>query len=383
MRCSLAQRAFVLSLLSSAAVAASGGTDAAPMVRGYTLTGEVLLYPTTDQHLPAGWSIRTQSPSRSIKLNGLSEGIFEGKQMHSMYSQALPTEGGQVMVADESGNAINLGDIQLSFVGEDWYLRGMSNEMSGKPVFEVSPSSRQIVDREDGSIAFVGEIELSNEALSDLGVSSNESHVVGNMVILATPFVTPAKPVVPNPLAPAAPVGPDVVVSTIGSTITRNGTVGGISAYSMTTVSCNIGDQDAIWIDCSSGPTCNKHPVIGQELYRLQTTAAGYKQLRQIGMSWLKHGFCAADAPNCTNLGPGSTYTPNGSCDWLGPFATDTYDASLNGSQSNLGPRSDIQPWTGVNTYPYPNPPSPWTSCTGAPGGQSSICRRTQVRDTD
>ncbi|MEO6711350.1 MAG: hypothetical protein ABI054_02585 [Planctomycetota bacterium] len=369
-------------MLSSTALAFAGGADAV-VVRGYTLSGEVMLYPAEDQQLPAGWSILSQSPSRSIKLSGLSEGIFEGKTMHSMYSQALPTVGGQALVADEAGNSFGLGDMQVSFVGKDWVLRSMSSELSGKPIFEISPTSRQMIEREDGSIAFVGEVDLSNEALADLGVSTTAEHVIGNMVLLATPFVTPAAPFVANPLPAAAAIGPDVVVSTIGSSITRNGTVGGISAYSMTTVSCNIGDQDAIWIDCFSGPNCNKHPVIGQQIYRLQTNPAGYTQLRQIGMSWLKHGFCAADAPNCTNLVPGSTYTPNGSCDWLGPFATDTYDASLNGQQSNLGPRSDIQPWTGAYTYPFPVPPAPWNTCATAPVGQASICRRTQVHDDD
>ena len=382
MRRSPAKRALALCVFSSVALA-NNGSDTAPVVRGYTLSGEVMMYSVADQHLPAGWSIQTQTPSRTVKLRGLSEGIFEGKKMHSMFSQALPTEGGQVLVADEAGNSISLGDMQVSFVGNDWYLRALSSEMSGKPIFEISQGSRQIIDRDDGSIAFVGEVELSNEALSDLGVSSSEAHVIGNMVLLATPFVTPPKTLVPNPLPAAVASGPDVVVSTVGGSIVRNGSVGGISAYSMTTVSCNIGDTDAIWIDCNSGPTCNKHPVIGQQIYRLQTTPQGYKQLRQVGMSWLKHGFCAADAPSCTNLVPGSTYTPNGSCDWLGPFATDTYDSSLNGQQSNLGPRSDIQAWTGAYTYPYPNPSAPWNSCATAPGGQSSICRRTQVHDND
>jgi hypothetical protein len=60
--------------------------------------------------------------------------------------------------------------------------------------------------------------------------------------------------------------------------------------------------------------------VIGQQMYRLKTVA-GSTRFEQIGMSWLKHGFCAADAPSCS----GGTYTPNPSCDWLGLFATDTY----------------------------------------------------------
>ena len=374
--------ALTLCALSSAAFA--GGTDAPAIVRGYTLTGEVMLYAPLDQHLPAGWTVACDSKARSLTLHGLSEGVLEQGKLRSMFSQALPTEGGQLVVQDEAGNAIGLGDLQVSFVGNDWYLRSMSSEMTGKPVFEIAPESRQVVEREDGSIAFVGEVNLSNWALAELGVQSSEQHFIGNLVLLASPFVGPPSAYVPNPTPlPVAPLIPDVIVSTVGGQITLDGRVGGISAYSMTTVSCNIGNTDAIWITCGGGPTCNKHPVIGQQIYRLQTTAQGYKKLRQIGMSWLKHGFCAADAPSCTNLVPGSVYTPNGSCDWLGPFATDTYGAGLNGDQSNLGPRSNVNPWTGAYNYPYPNPPSPWATCGTAPGGGGPICRRTQVHEND
>jgi hypothetical protein len=141
---------------------------------------------------------------------------------------------------------------------------------------------------------------------------------------------------------------PDVIVSTVGPTITRYGTNGGITGYAVTTVSCNIGTADAIWIrDTSPG---NRHPVIGQEIYRLWNG-----KFEQIGQSWLKHGFCAADAPNCLNLArlPNPVYRSNASCDWLGLYATDTYSASLNGSQSNLGPRSEVNATTGAYPYPY------------------------------
>lgn len=137
--------------------------------------------------------------------------------------------------------------------------------------------------------------------------------------------------------------GPDVIVHNIGSALTLYGTIGGVSAYAMTTVSCNLGEQDAIWIDCLSGPQCNQHPVIVQNMYRLKGG-----RFEQIGLAWLKHGWCAADAPSC-----GSPYEPNGSCDWLGTHATDTYGASLNADQQDLGPRSEVNAWTGVFPYPY------------------------------
>lgn len=151
---------------------------------------------------------------------------------------------------------------------------------------------------------------------------------------------------------PAIAIGPDVVVSTIGPTLTRYGTTNGVTGYSATTVSCNIGDANAIWIDSTdlNNPNRNKHPVIGQQLYRLHNG-----KFEQIGMSWLKHGFCAADAPHCTNLAqrPNPAYVPNNSCDWLGLYATDTYSAGLNGAQNTLGPRSEINAATGAYPYPY------------------------------
>ncbi len=137
--------------------------------------------------------------------------------------------------------------------------------------------------------------------------------------------------------------GPDVIVHNIGSALSLYGTIGGVSAYAMTTVSCNLGEDNAIWIDCLSGPLCNQHPVIVQNMYRLKSG-----RFEQIGLAWLKHGWCAADAPSC-----GSPYEPVGSCDWLGTHATDTYGAGLNADQQDLGPRSEVNAWTGVFPYPY------------------------------
>ncbi len=168
------------------------------------------------------------------------------------------------------------------------------------------------------------------------------------------------------PPSPAPPVstGVDVVTSGIGSGsgsapfgdasgtgATKNGSVGSTTAFSVGTISCNIGNQIAIWIrDTAPG---NRHPVIGTQIYRF-STVNGAGQINMLGLNWLKHGFCALDASNCSQLtSPNGTLASNGSCDWLGPFATDTYTASLNGAQANLGPRSEINPWTGAYPYPY------------------------------
>jgi hypothetical protein len=159
---------------------------------------------------------------------------------------------------------------------------------------------------------------------------------------------------------------PDVVVSTVGNEFTKYGTVGSITGYAVTTVSCNVGTHEAIWISDGNplNPLRAQHPVIGSSAYRLKGG-----RFEQIGISWLKHGFCAADAPNC-----GSPYTPNDSCNWLGRFATDTYGADLNADQANLGPRSEVNAWTGQYPYPYI---LAWQQ-TG-----NAIYKRLQIRNSD
>ncbi|NOT02485.1 MAG: hypothetical protein HOP29_17910 [Phycisphaerales bacterium] len=140
--------------------------------------------------------------------------------------------------------------------------------------------------------------------------------------------------------------GPDVIVSTVGGAFSENGAVGTLSGYSMETTSCNIGTLRAIWIECTGGSQCNQHPVIAQNLYRLRTVA-GSTRFEQLGMSWVKHGFCAADSTLCGNC------ASEPSCDWLGLQCSDTYSSFLNGSQPGLGPRSEINAYTGVFAYPY------------------------------
>lgn len=176
---------------------------------------------------------------------------------------------------------------------------------------------------------------------------------------------------------------PDVIVSSVGSRggsgIDNYGTYldpsGAISSYAFASDSCNIGNAPAIWINETSSSSgqpwaySNQHPVIGGAAYRIFNG-----RLEQIGMSWLKHGFCAADScgtvggvTGCTNI-PGVVGTPascstdygnspypggTSGCDWLGyARATDTYSAGLNGAQGSLGPRSEVNPWSGV--YPHP-----------------------------
>src|SRR6185503_15642194 len=87
-----------------------------------------------------------------------------------------------------------------------------------------------------------------------------------------------------------------------------------------------------------------------------------------IGQSWLKHGFTALAENACST----SCITPpNGT--HLGVNCSDPYNSSLNGSQTRLGPKQDVNPYTGVYLFPDSR-----EDTTG-----DAIFKRLQVHNTD
>ncbi|QDV06359.1 hypothetical protein Poly30_18680 [Planctomycetes bacterium Poly30] len=130
--------------------------------------------------------------------------------------------------------------------------------------------------------------------------------------------------------------GPDVIVGDINGASTF-GTVGNMSAYSLGTTSCNVGDQELLWIAGN-----NQHPVIGQNIFRMEDG-----RFEQIGLGWLKHGFTALQQNLCCDCNNSGTGTR------LGVGCSDPYGSGLNGSQSGLGPRSQVNAFTGAFSYPF------------------------------
>ncbi|MEZ6242521.1 MAG: GC-type dockerin domain-anchored protein [Phycisphaerales bacterium] len=137
--------------------------------------------------------------------------------------------------------------------------------------------------------------------------------------------------------------GPDVIVGGL-TNINYYGqaNVGGtlMAGYAVGTDACNIGTQVANWVDNSVN-----HPVIAQNLYRLRDG-----RLEQLGLSWLKHSFASLQDNTCGQC------QGNGDFQHLGVMCSDTYDASLNGGQSGLGPRFEVNASNGVFPWPYSSP---------------------------
>lgn len=153
-----------------------------------------------------------------------------------------------------------------------------------------------------------------------------------------------------------AGAGPDVIVGDLPS-VSHYGAVGAYRAYAVGTTSCNIGDTDLLWIAGN-----NQHPVIGQNLYRIVDG-----RIDQIGISWLKHGFTALTQNLCDSCnGHGGSV--------LGVGCSDPYGSGLNGSQGGLGPRFEVNAFTGAFPYPFSNP-------NGSTG--NAIFKRLQVATAD
>jgi hypothetical protein len=139
--------------------------------------------------------------------------------------------------------------------------------------------------------------------------------------------------------------GPDVIVGDIIGPQNYTGTAT-VDAFSVGTVSCNIGTQGVLWFSGSTGhPNSPLHPVIGQGLYKLKNG-----RFEQLGQSWLKHAFFALSETLCCT----SCQSTDGST--LGVRCADTYTAARNGTQSGMGPKWQVNASTGVFPYPPANP---------------------------
>ncbi len=138
------------------------------------------------------------------------------------------------------------------------------------------------------------------------------------------------------------------------------GRVGDTVGLSAATTSWNIGTAQLLW---EQDPDWD-HPFITTNLYRLKNG-----RFTQIGQMWVKHGFFALSNTQC---GGTCVAVPSGTR--LGIGCTDTYTSNLNATQSGLGPRFEINPWTGI-----------WNrqgSLLGTAAG-NSVERRLQAKDAD
>lgn len=125
---------------------------------------------------------------------------------------------------------------------------------------------------------------------------------------------------------------------------------------------CNFGFEPLDWF-ANPDP---RHPFMTFNMYRLRDD-----RFEQIGQSWVKHGFGAAQEDAC-----GFGCVSHADSTRLGVGCSDTYSAGLNAFQGLLGPRSEINPWTGAYTFPG-------SHLDLDPGPHNDIDHRLQIHDDD
>lgn len=241
----------------------------------------------------------------------------------------------------------------------------VQSTLSGDEFGTTFAISSHVVDyaAADGRVRVVGELVISGEWAQALGQPELANVVVGRAILDLNSLAAGDWPMEAD--MPAAEVGsvisasgPDVIVGNLHQA-NSYGTSGGIAAFAIGTISCNIGDTPLNWFQNN-----NQHPVIGQNMFRLKNG-----RFEQIGQGWLKHGFFALSETLCSGPG-GCAGDPSGT--HLGVGCSDPYSADLNGQQGNLGPRSQVNPWTGVYPFPF-----------SAPSAPPTIGRRVQVHIED
>lgn len=244
-------------------------------------------------------------------------------------------------------------------------------------------------------IAGWADIALTKESASAVGHPELAGLTLGSITIRtqARPVDHDGEPITddlrsprPNPTPRASGDGiTDLRLSTLGSlsAVGRSGTFpNGRNGFAYSTTSCNVGTDRIKWWTPNPGgttPMWREHPVIAQQMYRVQNG-----RMVQIGQAWLKHGFLATNStPGCVS-GSSSPYSgPSGQSE-LGLNTTDTYATSNNSDYNYLGPRDEVNPFTGM--WQRVGSFFDGTSYDGIRGSFTSgdgASRRCEVKDSD
>ncbi|MCH8147816.1 MAG: hypothetical protein IH987_07455 [Planctomycetes bacterium] len=331
----------------------------------------------TDEAFPeetrmAIFPIRATSTLQAVTLDSSDAVSFIGR---------VVTRG--AIAIDNAGSRVVLGNFVLGpNTRGDWHLVSTLGQESRKGVrFDIEQVTFEL-GIEPHALRLTGDLILTSDSASRLGMPESFDIFLG-VIRLEARLDPPAVPsengafsaaknraIADGPLegakgdrddtnsAARGVIGPDVIVGDVQSA-KRWARVDGLTAYSIGTVSCNVGDEGLDWF-----ATTRFHPVIAQNMYRLKED-----RFEQIGMSWVKHGFTAGNGTICSDVEV-CAFDPTGQ--HLGVDCSDVYGTSLNGWQANLGPRYQVNPTTGGFAFPWSAPPV-----------AQDIDRRIQVRDED
>lgn len=130
--------------------------------------------------------------------------------------------------------------------------------------------------------------------------------------------------------------GADLAITNFGD-MRQVGRLDDEIACGMSSTLCNLGLEPLDWF-ANPDP---RHPMLVFNMYRLE-----HDRIQQLGQSWAKHGFGAAQADIC-----GVGCLPHTNNTRLGTGCADVYGTATNVDRHNIGPRREIDPWTGSFTF--------------------------------
>lgn len=280
----------------------------------------------------------------------LSYTVREGK-FQGWNSGRVVTSGGIELTS--ANGSLRLKDFSVVFKNN-----GTNNNLfvhagpsgSGGAMFEMSHIKVNFDRSSRSIIAGYADLTLTAEAAAKLGRPDLTGQLVGMLTVAGTAEFIKGDKNDPEPKPIDRGIGldggdvpnGDVMLWDV-SGLASFGRVGsypnGISGLGMSTTSCNVStvtNDNVNWFQQMD----ERHPVICQNMYRMQTVN-GSTRFEQIGVGWVKHGFLSTNSNGC-----GTCQNP-GSGNYLGVRCSDTYGASLNASRNWLGPRNEINPFTG------------------------------------
>ncbi len=373
-------------VLAAGTTAAIAETSFIPTT--YRVSGDVtvdLLGPVAGVDVFNGLNPGSESISAKFGGGVLVQGSMSG---FSLTEGKVALQGALLVVTGEETDPIQIANpiVTIDGTGDGQILSSDLEQFT--PFFDLPASLRTSVIDPAGQMQVVNGITISRELAELLGMPQAAGQLVGQITInmddrddlsrrtvedFSSLDAADANEVTGDvvrvcgagsPFNPPT-TGPDVIVGDING-ISNYTAVGSIKAYSIGTTSCNIGTVNLQWFAAQ-----NRHPVIPQDIYRFTPGTLGANQdtkMRQLGQSFLKHGFFALSESLCC---PGQCNTvPAG--DFLGTGCSDPYTAARNGTQANIGPSWEVNTSTGF--YPYP-----WS----APAAAANIGRRLQVNTAE
>gem|GEM_PF-2437025 len=213
--------------------------------------------------------------------------------------------------------------------------------------------------------ARLGANELAGVTIGSAVVRGSAVWVGGDAPVEAADFSSRSVSHPINDLASEPPIAPDVTFCELFG-LAQFGRKDDIVGLAINTTSWNRGNADLTWL-ANPDP---RHLFIVQNLYRIKDD-----RFEQIGQSWVKHGFFALGSEQCSTSCTYEDLPGHHEGPFLGMGCTDTYTAGLNAFQNGLGPREEVNPWTGGW--------DPATSELNTNHSHDAIQHRLEVHDRD